>query len=83
MIRLDDIDENGNSVTQERIKEQKADMKGAPMMSRVDAETKDKSVIFFKGMGKGTKDQYGNEIQSELYEARLERIKAKKPIDPS
>ena len=58
-------------------------MKGAPMMSRVGAETKDKSTIFFKGTGKGTKDQYGNEIQSELYEARLQRIKNKKTIDPN
>ena len=56
MIRLDDIDENGNSVTPERLKELKSDPKGAPMMSRVGAETKDKSTIFFKGTGKGTKD---------------------------
>ena len=56
MIRLDDIDENGNSVTPERLNKLKADMKGAPMMSRVGAETKDKSVVFFKGTGRGTKD---------------------------
>lgn len=55
MIRLDDMDANGNSVTPERLAALRKDPKGAPMMSRVGAETCDKSLIFFKGTT-GTKD---------------------------
>ena len=57
LIRLDDMDANGNSVTPKQLAALKADPKGAPMLSRVGAETKDKSLAFFKGLpGKGTKD---------------------------
>lgn len=80
MIRLDDMDANGRSVTPERLAALKADPKGAPMLSRVGAETKDKSLIFFKGTGKGTKDKYGNEIQSDLLEMRLARQKDRQPV---
>ena len=79
MIRLDDMDVNGRPVTPERLAALKKDPKGAPMMSRVGAETKDKSLIFFKGTT-GTKDQYGNEIQSELMEMRLARDKDRQPV---
>ena len=50
------------------------------MMSRVGAETKDKHNIFFYGTGKGTKDKYGNTIQSELLEMRLARQKDRQPV---
>ena len=73
MIRLDDMDANGNSVTKEQLAKLKTDKKGAPMLSRVGIETKDKSLIFFKGTGKGTKDKYGHKIESELLAMRIAR----------
>ena len=48
-------------------------MKGAPMLSKAGAKTVDDNVIFHKGTGKPIKDQFGNEIESELKQARLQR----------
>ena len=56
MIRLDDIDENGNPVTPEKLKELRQDMKGAPMLSKAGAKTVDDNVTFHKGTGKPIKD---------------------------
>ena len=61
MIRLDDIDENGNPVTPEKLKELRQDLKGAPMLSKAGAKTVDDDVTFYKGLTVA-KDQFGNEI---------------------
>ena len=50
MIRLDDIDENGNPVTPEKLKELRQDLKGAPMLSKAGAKTVDDDVTFYKGL---------------------------------
>ena len=61
MIRLDDIDENGNPVTPEKQKQLREDVKGPPMLSKAGEKTVDDNVTFYQGV-RVAKDKFGNVI---------------------